>query len=89
MRYIKFSGGTDYRGTDYEEVNIYPDDVTDECLNDEAITIAENNAESYEYLVNGGDNDFQSEEERAAYYEGVWCNWQEISEKEYKELEGK
>lgn len=86
MRYIKFCGGTEYLGTDYEQVDAYPDDITDEDLNDEAKTIAESNAEDCEYLATGWDDDFQSEEDREAYYDSIWYSWQPISEEKYKEL---
>lgn len=86
MRYIKFIGGTDYCGTDFTLVREYEDDWSDADLNEEADELATANGESFEYLATGWDNDFETEEDREAYYEGCYCGWEEISKEEYDEF---
>ena len=87
MAYFQIVVDTPYCGTRQEEY------VECETM-DEAIAIAknscENNAESYEYLVTGWDDDyFDTEDERDEaledYYEN--CDWcvNEVSAEEYFE----
>lgn len=84
MRYIKFEGGTRYCGTDFESYEAY-EEIEDSVLDEIAIDLAQDNAESYEYLETGWDEDFEDEEDRENYYADAYCNWTEITEEEYKE----
>lgn len=78
MRKIIFHLSTGYAGMDSTEVDFYPDDVTDEKLNDHTWQLALNNAESYgiypmEYLEDslmGGDE--IGNEEYSDNIEGWW-----------------
>lgn len=85
MKYIKFSGGNGYCGCEFEDYQVFEDDVPLDILNEIAEELAQDNAESYEYVVTGWDEDFESEEDREYYYENIYCNWEEISEEEYEE----
>ena len=81
MRYIKFSGGTDYCGTEFEEVDAFEGFPSDEMIDGFAVDLAHDNAESYEYL-----GEFETEEERDNYYESAYCDWEEITKEEYDEF---
>ena len=92
MRYIKFKADTPYCGTDHEEYCAVPDDTDDVCLDDMAEDIRWNNAEGYEYLVSGWNNenfeDLTEEEQQELidnYYADCYGGWEEISQKEYEE----
>ena len=92
MRYIKFTAETPYCGTDHEEYEIFPDDTPDTDLDDIAEDIRRNNAEGFEYLVSGWDNENfedmteeEQQEEIDNYYADCWCSWEEVSQKEYEE----
>lgn len=92
MRYIKFKADTPYCGTEHEEYHAMPDDTDDVWLDDMAEDIRWNNAEGYEYLVSGWNNenfeDLTEEEQQELiddYYADCWGGWEEVSEKEYEE----
>ena len=84
MRYIRFEFGTDYCGTDNTEYQALADSVSDNEINEIANDLANENAEQYTYLATGWDDDWESEEDEASYYEGIWYEWEEISEEEYQ-----
>lgn len=87
MRYIKFTGGTGYCGCDFEEVEAFPDSASDIFLDAVAVNKAHDNAVSLEHCATGGiDEDFETEEDREAYYADAYCHWEEISEEDYREL---
>lgn len=88
MRYIRFTGGTGYCGCDFDEVEVFDDDTPDSDIDDCADDMARDNGESFEYCATDWGEDFETEEDRDAYYEDCWCNWEEISEEEYKEIKG-
>ena len=72
MIYVRFFGGNGYCGCDYEEYHAYDnDDVTEAELEQIAIDMAYENAEQYEYVVTGWQEDWESEEDRESYYELV------------------
>ena len=92
MRYIKFTAETPYCGTDHEEYEIFPDDTPDTDLDDIAEDIRRNNAEGFEYLVSGWDNENfedlteeEQQEEIDNYYADCWGGWEEVSQEEYEE----
>lgn len=87
MQYIRFYGSNGYCGTEYEEYEVFDDDVTEDEINLTSIDFAYDNAETYEYAARGWDQDWESEEDRAEYYENALehCGWDYISEEEYKE----
>ena len=43
------------------------------------------NAQSFEYIVTGWDENFELEEEREDYYGNLECGWEEITKEEYEE----
>ena len=85
MKYIKFYGGNGYCGCDFEQYEVYEDDVTEETLAEIAYDLANDNAQSYEYIVTGWDEDFESEEEKESYYEDIEYGWEEVTKEEYEE----
>ena len=97
MRYIKFYGGTPFCGTDYEEYEVFEDNITDEYLDEEADDRSRSNAESYEnigvdYGIYEEDFDSYDEYEEALceasdeYYAESYGHWEEISKEEYEEM---
>lgn len=93
MRYFKFSGGTGYCGMDFEEYQAWKDeDVTEEALEEEAQSLANDNAASYE-SSDLCEEDFETLEdfeealaqESEDYWADVYGNWEEVSEEEYNE----
>lgn len=85
MKYIKFYGGNGYSGCDFEQYEVYEDNITEEALAEIAYDLANDNAQSYEYVVTGWDGEFESEEEREDYYENIECGWEEVTKEEYEE----
>lgn len=88
MKYYRFMATTPYCGTDCEEYRGYPDNITEEELEQEADTFCYANAESFEYMVTGwNDDEFENETEREEaienYYNDCYCTYEEISEEEY------
>ena len=88
MRYFKFTADTNICGTEDVSYEEFENDVTEEQLNDWATDKAQENAESYEYLVIGWGNEEITEEEQEEldfYYENATCGWEEVSFEEYQE----
>ena len=87
MKYFKIVCETPYSGTDME---VYKTAEKEEDLHNEAEQLNLQNAESYEYLVTGWDDDeFDNEDDRQEalgnYYAD--CNWyiEEVTKEEYEE----
>lgn len=86
MKYIKFYGGNGYCGCDFKQYKVYEDEeVNEDFLNDVAEELGMDNAQSFEYVETGWDNDFESEEERDYYYENCYWSWEEVTKEEYEE----
>lgn len=87
MKYIKFSGGNGYCGCDWEEFHAFDDDVDTRTLDATAWELANDYAESYEYLAEGYDScgGWESEEAEEEYRESITGYWQEITEEEYRD----
>ena len=85
MRYIKIEVGNGYCGCDNTEYVEFENDITDAEIDAYAIELARDNAESFEHVATGWDEDFETENDREFYYEGAWFEWEEISEEEYNE----
>ena len=81
MRYIKFSYGNGYCGCDDTSYEVFPDDVTDAEIQAYGDDIAFENAEQYQYRC----IDENDEEAMEEYEDGIWCDWEEISEEQYIE----
>ena len=75
MKYVKFFVTTMFCGTDDTEVREYPDDTPESQIECDGMDFAENNADSYSYLID--------EEDRNAYEESIYYNWEYISKEEY------
>ena len=95
MFYYKFTATTEYCGTECEEFHKFEVKPKLEELNELAEQIARENAESYEYLVTGWDNDNiedmtegEIEELLNNYYADAFCSYEEITEEEYNEEMG-
>lgn len=85
MKYVKFICDTPYCGTETEEYLSFDDDITEEELNDILNDIIHDNAESFEYCATGWGEDFESEEDREAYYEDCTGSWAFVTKEEYEE----
>ena len=75
MKYVKFFVTTMFCGTENTEVREYPDDTPESQIECDGMDFAENNADSYSYLID--------EEDRNAYEESIDYNWEYISKEEY------
>lgn len=92
MFYYKFTASTEFCGTECEEFHTFENKPTENELNELAGQIAHDNAESYEYLVTGWDDENVedlSEEEREEllnnYYADATCSYKEITKEQYEE----
>lgn len=87
MKYVKFFGNNGYVGTEYEYYEVYDDNTKDAFIDQESIEYAYDNAETYEYLERGWDDQWYSQEDEDNYYENALdhCGWTYISKEEYKE----
>ena len=87
MKYYVFKGSTPYCGTDFEEYVAFGDEVTEKELADYAEELAMGQADSFEYLVTGWNNENEYDEEDLEYFRNDTLEntyWEEISEEEYK-----
>lgn len=87
MKYVHFSGSNEYCGTDYDEYVVFEDDYSESKICEYSDELAYSNAESYEYMETGWDSDFESEDDREAYYDNAmtYCSWDYCSKEEYEE----
>lgn len=90
MFYFKFTADTPYCGTELVDYQKFEERPTDAELDEIAEDIARSNAESFEYLVIGWDDDsFEDEDEEAEalenYYADCAGTWEEITEEEFAE----
>lgn len=88
--YVRFWFNTPYCGTYGEEYREVKDDTTGAELDMEAEELAQFNAEGYEYLVTGWDDEMFEDEDEAAeavqdYYADCDGGWQIISKEEYED----
>lgn len=88
MIYVKFTYDTPYAGTREYEYLAFPDDTPKVHLDLWAEEGAQDNGETFEYLVTGWEGDDPTEEELEDYYEGVTGRWEEISKEEWEENDG-
>ena len=90
MFYFRFTADTPYCGTELVDYQKFEERPTDAELDEMAEDIARSNAESFEYLVIGWDDDsFEDEDEQAEalenYYADCTGTWEEITEEEFEE----
>lgn len=90
MFYFRFTADTPYCGTELVDYQKFEERPTDAELDEIAEDIARSNAESFEYLVIGWDDDsFEDEDEEAEaienYYADCCGSWEEITEEEFEE----
>lgn len=90
MFYFKFTATTPYCGTEHEEYHQFDEKPSIDDLDEMADDIKGGNAEQYEYLVTGwNDDNYDDEEEREQaldlYYQDCTCTWEEISAEEFEE----
>lgn len=90
MFYFRFTADTPYCGTELIDYQKFEERPTDAELDEIAEDMAQSNAESFEYLVTGWNDDgFDDEEEKEEaledYYAGCTGTWEEITEEEYNE----
>ena len=84
MFYVKFTADTPYCGTEQTVYDCYEKRPTDAELNERAEMLGRDNAEGFEYLINGWDEDV-SDEELDNYYADCCWDWEEISQEEFEE----
>ncbi len=90
MRYFEFMAETPYAGTENTDYYAFEDNVTTEELEQLADELNTQNAESFEYLVTGWDDDeYEDKDERQEvlddYYADCFCTYREITKEEYEE----
>lgn len=93
MFYYKFTAEAVYCGTENEWYEAFDKKPTESDLEEMADDYCQQNAESFEYLVTGWDDDnFDDPEEREEalenYRADCSCVWEEITEEEYHEATG-
>lgn len=89
-RYIKFYGGTDYCGCDFEKLAMFDDDTLDGVIDSYSYELAQDNAEAFAYIATGWDEDdegFESKQDEQNYYESCWWDWEEITKEEYERIQ--
>lgn len=91
MFYFKFTADTPLCGTENTHYRGFEERPTDAELDEMAEEFAQLNAESYEYLVTGwNDDNFEDEDEEAEalenYYADCTGKWEEITEEEFREI---
>ena len=92
MKYYKFIAETPYCGTDAEDYHSFDYEPTNAELDAMAEDFCRENAEGYEYLVSGWDNENfedlteeEQQEEIDNYYADCYGGWEEITEEEFLE----
>ena len=90
MFYFKFIADTPYCGTENTEYRKFEERPTNSELDEMAEEFGQLNAETYEYLVTGWDDDeFEDKDEEAEalenYYEDCCGTWEEITKEEFEE----
>ena len=87
MKYVRFYGGNGYCGCDYEEYVMFDDDCPEDEIENYSSQLAYENAENFEYVVTGWNEDWESEDDRESYYDDVlsYCGWDYCSKKEFEE----
>ena len=95
MFYYKITADTPYCGTEMEDYVAFEERPTNAELDELAEEMCRNNAESYEYLVSGWNDEMfedMTEEEQAEeidnYYADCSGTWVEVSDEEYLEEMG-
>jgi hypothetical protein len=92
MKYYKFIAETPYCGTEMEDYRSFDYEPTEAELEEIADELCRENAESYEYLVSGWDDENfegmteeEQQEEIDNYYADCYGGWKEITEEEFLE----
>lgn len=90
MFYFRFTADTPYCGTENTDYRAFEERPTDAELDEMAEEFGQLNAESYEYLVTGWDDDNfddgdEKDEALEDYYAACIGTWEEITEEEYNE----
>ena len=87
MKYVRFYGGNGYCGCDYEYYESFGDDVSENEIETYATELGYENAEAYEYVVTGWNEDFETEDDRQEYYEDAlsYCGWDYCTKEEFEE----
>ena len=95
MFYYKITVDTPFCGTECEDYIASKEELTPAELDEMAEELCRNNAEGYEYLVSGWNDEMfegMSEEEQTEaieeYYASCDGSWEQISKEEYEEEVG-
>ena len=90
MKYVKFTAEAVYCGTENEYYEEFEDNITESDIEEMAEDYRRENAESFEYLVTGwNDDNFEDPDEREEalenYRADCSCTWEYITKEEYEE----
>lgn len=92
MYYYRLLAETPYVGTEAEEYIVSSAPYSEAELNEMADDFCRHNAEGYEYLVSGWDDENfedmteeEREEEINNYYADCYGTWEEITKEQYEE----
>ena len=83
--YILITCGNGYCGCETEEVYIYDEDVSEESIQQDALELMYNNAESYAHVYFGWDEEYTDEEYEEYLENNCSYDYHEISREEYIE----
>ncbi len=86
MKYVRFFISNGYSGCDYIADMKFSYDPTDDELDDLCIQFCYENAESYEYVARGRYEEWESQEDRDAYYSDAlyYSSWLYITKEEFE-----
>lgn len=84
-RYIIVTRHNGYCGCDSTEYYIFPEETTDSEIDEYIEEGMYDYSESYEYLVTGWGEDWESEDDREEYYDNCGFDWHEADEEEREE----
>ena len=98
MKFVKFFGGTNFCGQEFERYEVFNDMISEEELSHYAGELAQDNAAMFDChsLYGLSEEDYDTiedyetalEEASAEFYENAWGSWEEISEKDFLENGG-
>ena len=82
MKYVRFTGGNGFAGCEYEEYQEYNDDTPDYIIEEDALMVCEENAESFAYM-RFGDDPYTDEEFADYVANDCYFDWEYITEEEF------
>lgn len=87
-RYIIVTRSNGYCGCDSTEYYIFPEETTDNEIDEYIQEGMYDYAEQYEYVaIRGWGEDWEDEDDREAYYDNCGFDWHEATEEEREDYE--